>query len=88
MTNNMSEVILVGISSIGNEIDWNRQRNMDYTPSKFNYNFNFNNGPVPLDKTTTGRADDFLQFLKDKVITSVENDYNIKGSSRGILMPI
>ena len=32
LANNMHEVILVGISSVGNETDWNRQRNMDYTP--------------------------------------------------------
>lgn len=85
LANNMHDVILVGISSVGNEIDWNRQRNMDYTPSKFNNNYTFNNGAVPLDETTTGGAEEFIEFLKAKVFKSIENEYKIKSSTRGIL---
>lgn len=85
LANNMRDVVLVGISSVGNEIDWNRQRNMDYTPSKYNNNYTFNNGSVPLDETTTGGAEEFIVFLKTKVIESIENDYKIKSATRGIL---
>ena len=39
ISNNLDELILVGISSVGDERAWNRQRNMDFTPSKFNSKF-------------------------------------------------
>ncbi|GAB2490460.1 alpha/beta hydrolase [Algoriphagus taiwanensis] len=85
LSNTMLDVILVGISSVGNEVDWNRQRNMDFTPSKFNLNIVFNNGAVPLDKSTTGGAEEFIQFLKEKVFPTIEREYKVDRSSRGIL---
>jgi predicted alpha/beta superfamily hydrolase len=58
---------------------------MDYTPSKYKNNLVFKNGPVPLDESATGGADEFIAFLKTKVFKTVENEYKIKGSTRGIL---
>ncbi len=84
-TNNMEDVILVGISSVGDERAWNLQRNMDFTPSKFNSNLKFNLGEVPLDETTTGGAEEFLLFFKQQIIPSIESDYKVDSASRGIM---
>ena len=85
LANNMEELILVGISSVGNEEDWNRQRNMDFTPSKYNGKLVVNFGKIQLHESTTGGADSFLTFLKDEVFTMVESEYKISKSKRGIL---
>lgn len=84
-SNNMEDVILVGISSVGDEGAWNLQRNMDFTPSKFNLNIKFNFGEVPLDGTTTGGAEEFLKFFKQDIITLVESEYKVDSASRGIM---
>lgn len=84
-TNNMEDVILVGISSVGDERAWNRQRNMDFTPSKFNLKIKINMGEVPINETTTGGAEDFLQFFKQQIITSIESEYKVDSASRGIM---
>ncbi|GMQ29761.1 alpha/beta hydrolase [Algoriphagus confluentis] len=85
LANNMLDIILVGISSVGNEKDWNKQRNWDYTPTRYNQNIVFNNGAVPLDQTTTGGAEDFIRFLRTVVFPSVEAEYKTDPASRGIL---
>lgn len=85
LSNNMDELILVGVSSVGNEEAWNRQRNMDFTPSKYNLNLVFNTGSVQLNDATTGGAEEFLQFFKNQIIKSVEREYKVDSSSRGIL---
>lgn len=83
--NNLDELILVGISSIGNDEDWNRQRNMDFTPSKSSLKLSIKQGNVELNDKTTGGAEEFLRFLEDEVIKSVEGKYKVNSSSRGIL---
>jgi len=85
LANNMDELILVGIASVGNEKDWNKQRNMDFTPSKYNLNVVMKWGEALLNDTTTGGAKEFLQFFKHQIITFVESNYKIESSSRGIL---
>lgn len=85
LTNNMDELILVGISSVGNERAWNKQRNMDFTPSKYNLKVVFNTGEEQLNKTTSGGAEEFLQFFKHHIINQVESKYKVDPSSRGIL---
>uniref|UniRef100_UPI0035933D70 alpha/beta hydrolase n=1 Tax=Aquiflexum sp. TaxID=1872584 RepID=UPI0035933D70 len=84
-SNNMEDVILVGISSVGDEQAWNRQRNMDFTPSKYNLNYKINFGKIPLDEATTGGAEEFLQFFKQQIIPSIESDYKVDSASRGLL---
>jgi len=85
LANNMDELILVGVSSVGNEEDWNRQRNMDFTPSAYNLKLVFNTGSVQLNQETTGGAEEFLQFFKNQIIETVESDYQVDPLSRGIL---
>ncbi len=85
LANNMDELILVGISSTGNEQAWNKQRLMDFTPSKSNLNYVYNYGGVQLNKSTTGGAEAFLQFFKHQIINAVEGDYKVDPSTRGFL---
>lgn len=84
-SNNLEDVILVGISSVGDERAWNLQRNMDFTPSKFNLKLEFNLGEVPLDETTTGGAEEFLQFFRQDIISYIESEYKVDSASRGIM---
>ncbi len=85
IANNMEDVILVGVSSVGDEKAWNRQRNMDFTPSKYNLNIKINFGEVPLDESTTGGADAFLRFFKNEIIQSVESEFPVDKTTRGLL---
>ena len=85
LSNNMDELILVGVSSTGNEKDWNRQRNMDFTPSKYNQNLVFSWGSEQLNDETTGGANEFLSFFENDIIKSIEGEYKIQSASRGIL---
>lgn len=85
LANNMVELILVGISSVGNERAWNKQRNMDFTPSKYNLKLVFNTGEEQLNESTSGGAEEFLQFFKQHIIHQVESKYKVDPSSRGIL---
>jgi predicted alpha/beta superfamily hydrolase len=88
MSSEMDEVILVGILAVGDEKDWHIQRNMDYTPSVYDLswlNLKIEFGGMALDENTTGGAVSFMQFLKHKVIPTVEQEYNIDADTRGIL---
>jgi predicted alpha/beta superfamily hydrolase len=88
MSSEMEEVILVGISSVGDEKDWHKQRNMDYTPSVYDLswlNLKIDFGGMILDETNTGGAEIFMQFLKNKIIPTVEKEYKVDADSRGIL---
>jgi uncharacterized protein len=85
LSNNMDELILVGISHVGNERAWNKQRLMDFTPSKSSLNMVINYGGVQLNAETTGGAEEFMNFFKNQIIESIEKDYKIDPSSRCIL---
>ncbi|MCH6236070.1 alpha/beta hydrolase [Cognataquiflexum rubidum] len=88
MSSEMDEVILVGILSVGNEKDWHKQRNMDYTPSVYDLswlNLKIEFGGMFLDETNTGGAEHFMQFLKNRVIPSIEKEYKVDAKTRGIL---
>jgi predicted alpha/beta superfamily hydrolase len=85
LTNKMDELILVGVSSTGNEEDWNKQRNMDFTPSPYNQNLVFSWGSEQLSAETTGGAKEFLSFFEHDIINSIESEYKIDPASRGIL---
>ena len=85
MSSNMDELILVGISSVGDEKTWNQQRNMDFTPSKYNLKLRMDSGGEDLKESTTGGAESFMQFLKHTIIPTVEKEYKIDANTRGIL---
>ncbi len=88
LSTQMDKVILVGISSIGNEPEWHRQRNRDFTPSAYSVikmGVTMAAGNIPMTDSTTGFADEFMNFITDRVIGTVENEYNVDASSRGFL---
>jgi len=88
MSTSMEELILVGILSVGDEKDWHSQRNMDYTPSVYDLSkmkLKMDAGGMSLDETTTGGAESFMQFLKNRIIPIVEKEYKVNADSRGIL---
>ena len=61
----MDQVILVGISSIGNETDWHRQRNRDFTPTAYSVRMmggTMAPGDIPMNQSTTGFADEFMLY--------------------------
>lgn len=88
LSTQMDQVILVGISSIGNETDWHRQRNRDFTPTAYSVRkmgVTMAPGDIPMNESTTGFADEFMNFITDQVIGTVENDYKIDAGTRGFL---
>lgn len=88
LTKEKKGVILVGISSVGDEVDWNRQRNLDFTPTAYDnelMKIDMNTKGIKLDETSTGFADSFLSFLESDIINFIENKYFIDSSSRSLL---
>lgn len=88
LSTQMDQVILVGISSIGNEPEWHRQRNRDFTPTAYSVSkmgVTIAAGNIPMNDSTTGFADEFMQFITDRVIGTVEKEYKIDASTRGFL---
>ena len=88
LTKEMEEVILVGLSIKGDEDAWNKQRNKDYTPSKYDkekMKITMKSGTVVLKEETTGGAEEFIRFMKGVVFDEIESTYNIDKESRGIL---
>lgn len=84
----MEEVILVGISSVGKEENWHKQRNYDYTPSAYSVEkvgISMNGGGFDLNESTSGGADEFMSFFKEQIIPIVESEYKVEAASRGIL---
>lgn len=88
LANKVDELILVGISSIGDEEDWNKQRNLDYTPSKYDIEkmkLTMDTDGVALNDSTTGQSEKFMKFFRQDVINTIESIYNIDTETRGIL---
>jgi len=88
IANEIEEVILVGISSVGDEDEWNKQRNMDYTPSAYDQEkmkVTMQGGNVELNDRTTGGAEKFMCFLKEEIFKYVESEYKIEKETRGLL---
>lgn len=88
LTKETEALILVGISIKGDENDWNRQRNRDYTPSFYNkekMRIDMKSGIIPLNEKTTGGGKEFAAFLKSVVFHDIENSYKTDKSNRGIL---
>lgn len=92
LTNSVEHVVLIGISLEGSELDWNTQRNRDFTPSaydiaKMGVQLRGGSGDKGVDLTpeTTGKADAFSQFLNDKVFRFIENKHPNLEKSRGLI---
>ncbi len=93
---NLSEkidpIILIGISIDGNLKDWNIQRTLDFTPSKYDLGimgFEMQAGSdensIRLNPNNTGAAAIFSTFLETKVITSIEEKYPNLEKNRGLI---
>ena len=88
LTKKMEDLILVGISLEGDEDDWNRQRNQDYTPSIYNkekMKIDMKGGNIELNHETTGGAEAFIRFMESVVFKEIENTYKTDQKERGIL---
>lgn len=95
----VENVVLIGISIDGNQLDWNKQRVMDFTPTIFdlekkrgkikNSTLVFKSGmpseDVELNQNTTGGANLFVDFLNSKVFKYIENKYPNLEKRRGFL---
>lgn len=82
-----SPVILVGVSVVGDVDEFNRSRNMDFTPSRYRPiapGVTMKTGNVVLDSAGTGGASGFLDFLEHEVIPEVDGRYNTRAHDRGI----
>lgn len=97
----VEDIVLVGISIEGNEFDFNKQRIMDFTPTKYKMSDKMkalgSKGYYPILKSgagenavlmnseTTGGADDFIDFLSSKLFPFVENKYQNLNKRKGFL---
>lgn len=88
IANEAEKVIMVGISSTGNEDEWNTQRNMDFTPSQYDLEkmkISMTSGNIALDSSTTGGAEYFMDFLENEILRHVESTYKIDKETRGFM---
>lgn len=89
ITEQIDDVVLIGLSADGSLLDWNVQRTIDYTPSIYQMPLTQNSGTgenaIPLDSTTTGGAERFADFLATSVFEFVEEKHPDLSSSRGLL---
>ncbi|WP_179318004.1 alpha/beta hydrolase [Winogradskyella undariae] len=95
------DIVLIGISIEGNEFDFNKQRVMDFTPTKYKLSekhkafvskgnsFIVKSGAgenaVPRNSETTGGADNFIEFLSGKLLPFVEKEYSNLNKRKGLL---
>lgn len=92
LTDNIEDIILVGISLEGNSLDWNTQRSLDFTPSNYDLEkmrielkSGMGDSGIDLNAKTTGGADDFISFLERKVFKYVEGKYPNLKEGRGYI---
>lgn len=97
----VENIVLVGISIEGNEYDFNKQRVMDFTPSKYKMSDRMKalggnrtypviksgagNNAVLMNSETTGGADIFINFLSGKLFPFVEKKYPNLNNRKGFL---
>lgn len=97
----VEDVVLIGISIEGNEFDFNKQRIMDFTPTKYKMSDKMKalgtEGNYPIIKSgagenavlmnseTTGGADNFIDFLSGKLLPFVESKYPNLKKRKGFL---
>jgi predicted alpha/beta superfamily hydrolase len=89
ITENIDDIIFVGITLDGNVRDWNVQRTFDFTPSKYDMQVvqkvGISDHAINLDSNTTGGADIFIDFLETKVLKFVENKIPNLEKNRGFI---
>lgn len=97
----VEDVVLIGISIEGNEFDFNKQRIMDFTPTKHkmsdkmkalgsevNYPIiksGAGENAVIMNSETTGGADEFIEFLSGNLFPFVESKYPNLKKRKGFL---
>ncbi|QNK78190.1 alpha/beta hydrolase [Winogradskyella ludwigii] len=97
----VEDIVLIGISIEGNEFDFNKQRVMDFTPTKYKLSKKFkaliSKGIKPILKSgsgenavlknseTTGGADNFIEFLSGKLFPFIEKEYSNLNKRKGLL---
>ena len=78
LSNKIEPIILVGISGLGNEMQWHLHRNYDYTPSPYDeklMGFSMKGGSSEMDSLNTGGASEFIDFFEFKVMKYIEDNY-------------
>lgn len=89
ITEQIEDVVLIGVSVDGSLRDWNVQRTIDFTPSIYTMPITQNSGTgenaIPLDSTTTGGAKAFADFLSTSVIGFMEDKHPNLSASRALL---
>jgi len=89
VTENVEDIILVGISIDGNVLDWNIQRTYDFTPSKYEMPIEQKVGigedAITLDSITTGGGSIFINFLETKVLSFIDNRFSNIEKKRGFI---
>lgn len=88
LANKIENLILVGISSIGDLDQWNLQRNMDFTPTPYDIEkmkISMDTGPHPVNEKTTGGGEKFASFLEARIFDYVESNYNVEKETRGLI---
>lgn len=97
----VESVVLIGISIEGNEFEFNKQRIMDFTPTKYKMSDKMkalvSAGNYPIIKSgaeenaalmnseTTGGADEFIEFLSGKLFPFIESKYPNLKKRKGFL---
>jgi len=89
LSEKIDDVVLIGISLNGNLKDWNIQRTMDFTPSEYNMGFEMKAGKgengISLNKSNTGGADIFIDFIETKIFKLIELKYPSIGENRTLM---
>ena len=82
LSGKIDDAILIGITINGNLKDWNIQRTLDFTPSKYDIEkmgFEMQAGrgknSITLNTNNTGGADVFIEFIETKVFKLIEQKY-------------
>ncbi|WP_127846577.1 alpha/beta hydrolase [Psychroflexus aestuariivivens] len=97
----VEDIVLIGISIEGNEFDFNKQRVMDFTPTKYKLSKKFKTliskgnklilksgsgeNAVLKSSETTGGADNFIEFLSGKLFPFIEKEYSNLNKRKGLL---
>jgi predicted alpha/beta superfamily hydrolase len=89
LSQQIKEVVFVGITLKADALDWNIQRTFDYTPSKYNLGINMTAGlgdnRILLNENTTGGAPLFINSLEIKVLKFMDEKYPNLSKKRGLL---
>lgn len=89
LSEQIDELVLVGITIDGSVLDWNKQRTFDFTPSIYDMPVDqmvgLGGSAIKLDSNTTGGADVFLEFLESKVLSFIDHKIPNLDPERGFV---